>query len=638
MISVVLTTANRADSLRLTLEAMSNLQAPVGGWLLLIVDNASKDHTQDVISSFRDRLPIKSLHYSVPGKNAALNSAISAFQGDLIVFTDDDVLPHPDWLVQHRSLADALPGYDVFGGCIEPVWPETPPNWIIKRIPLTVCFAATPSDWSSGPCPPQRVWGGNMSVRAEVFKEGHRFDLASGPKFGDNRYLTGGETRFTRRIHEGGHRCYYSPAPLVGHIIRAEQFDYRWIMARGFRSGRLRAANEVLGSGIWPIRRLKAWLRWLVLELRCEAYAWRATRAELEPWRADRDWTLNVSRGAAYQRMRSPTVKPANLMQNLRYPEPSLIISLKPPMGPDDVPYYSAGRKRIATVTAVRFLDEHRLLATHLYGRRMYLVSFDFETGHSTIAHEIPTVYGNEAVITDLIDVNAAGLIAVSNFNCQSITLYRLADDRLAHWKDLAIRDDGAGRCHGIKFTPQSGIVCASCTTGERNVYFVSIDTGEVLYKFSHGDWRPKDICFVSENLMVIVYAYGSPSAKASAAYESKASLVRIDVGGGRHDFLSEVTLPACQVDCCVYKEGFVYIADQMDDCVRVCKLDGDTITFHCKLPGYSFPHGVDALPEANLLAVTNYGTSDIVITRLDQSLAAGIMSQARLVMSNDSP
>jgi glycosyltransferase involved in cell wall biosynthesis len=306
MISVVLSTVNRAEILRRTLEAMSDLRSPVGDWQLLVIDNGSTDHTQDVIASFRTCLPLASFQHCKPGKNAALNSVISHFQGDLIVFTDDDVLPHPDWLAQHRRLADNLPEYDAFGGRIELVWPEQAPDWIIRNVPRDVCFGETPANWPDGPCVPGQLWGANMSIRAKVFEKGHSFDPNWGPKFGNNRYLTGGETNFVSRIHAAGHRCYYNPAPAVGHIIRPEQLDYRWIMARGFRSGRLQAINLGLASAVTRRSRLVAWLRWLKMELRCEAYTRRAALSGSEPWRVARDWKLNMDRGMAYQRPQPP--------------------------------------------------------------------------------------------------------------------------------------------------------------------------------------------------------------------------------------------------------------------------------------------------------------------------------------------
>jgi cellulose synthase/poly-beta-1,6-N-acetylglucosamine synthase-like glycosyltransferase len=56
------------------------------------------------------------------GKNAAVNAGLRFVSGDLVVFTDDDVLPRHDWLVRLREAADNEPSFGMFGGVIVPRW------------------------------------------------------------------------------------------------------------------------------------------------------------------------------------------------------------------------------------------------------------------------------------------------------------------------------------------------------------------------------------------------------------------------------------------------------------------------------------------------------------------------------------
>src|ERR1700740_1350299 len=98
MLTVLAATRNRASSLGPVLTAFAALRPPSGGWRLVIVDNGSTDATQDVLAAFADRLPLVVLHCARPGMNAALNVGVGAMIGDLLVKTDDDVLPDPGWL------------------------------------------------------------------------------------------------------------------------------------------------------------------------------------------------------------------------------------------------------------------------------------------------------------------------------------------------------------------------------------------------------------------------------------------------------------------------------------------------------------------------------------------------------------
>jgi glycosyltransferase involved in cell wall biosynthesis len=96
-------THNGADTLPVVLEAYTTLQSPEGDWKLVIVDNGSTDSTNEIIHAFTKRLPLTYAFEPRRGKNRALNTRLASGSGDLIVFTDDDTIPQPDWLKLLRS-------------------------------------------------------------------------------------------------------------------------------------------------------------------------------------------------------------------------------------------------------------------------------------------------------------------------------------------------------------------------------------------------------------------------------------------------------------------------------------------------------------------------------------------------------
>src|SRR2546429_408124 len=109
MLTVLIATRNGTKTLPALLKAYCAIVRPAGGWKLVIVDNSSTDGTQAIIASFKSRLPITSVLEQAPGKNAALNAGLPFVEGDLVVFSDDDAFPRPDWLVQLRTAADTQP-------------------------------------------------------------------------------------------------------------------------------------------------------------------------------------------------------------------------------------------------------------------------------------------------------------------------------------------------------------------------------------------------------------------------------------------------------------------------------------------------------------------------------------------------
>jgi glycosyltransferase involved in cell wall biosynthesis len=92
--SVVVATRNRSSNLRRLLEGLVQQAAPPA-FEVVVADNGSLDDTPAVIDSFRSELALRSVRVPEPGKGRALNAALALAQGEIIVFTDDDVVPEP---------------------------------------------------------------------------------------------------------------------------------------------------------------------------------------------------------------------------------------------------------------------------------------------------------------------------------------------------------------------------------------------------------------------------------------------------------------------------------------------------------------------------------------------------------------
>lgn len=219
------------------LKAFCNLTIPEIGWEIIAVDNASTDNTANIIKSYIDKLPIRYLYEDKKGKNNALNSGVSLAKGNLIVFTDDDVIPEPGWLVKLAECANLHMDYAIFGGVIKPNWPRQLDKWIIDHVPLGATYAITKENLEEGDISPGSVWGPNMTIRREVFDAGHRFDTSVGPN-GKKNYAMGSETEFTIRLHKVGYKSWFCRDAVVQHIIRDYQLDPKWIVGRAYRLGR----------------------------------------------------------------------------------------------------------------------------------------------------------------------------------------------------------------------------------------------------------------------------------------------------------------------------------------------------------------------------------------------------------------
>lgn len=236
MLTVLFATRNRAATLPRVLERFAALRPPPGGWKLLAANNGSTDNTGAVLRGFANRLPVEIVDAPHAGKNRALNTATARIEGDLCVMTDDDVLPCPDWLVALRAAADRSTDCLLFGGTVEPDWPETPPAWL-ERAQHHHAILYARCRRPDGPCAPTELFGPNWTVRTSVFAGGARFDEEIGPDGTRPFYAMGSETEFITRLAARGARARFVADAIVRHIVRPEQLTEAWVLDRAFRNG-----------------------------------------------------------------------------------------------------------------------------------------------------------------------------------------------------------------------------------------------------------------------------------------------------------------------------------------------------------------------------------------------------------------
>jgi glycosyltransferase involved in cell wall biosynthesis len=237
MLTVLLATLNRAAILRQVLDNFCKLEWPEGGWKLVIVDNGSTDGTESVIREYQDRLPVTYVRENTPGKNAALNTGLKYIEGDIVIFTDDDISPPPGWLKVYRKVLDEQPGFTIFGGPETPKFPHEPEPWVTADPVITiVCFACSDPALKTGPTS-SFIVGGNLAVRASVFHQGYRYDTTIGPD-GTQQYAMGSEAELLDRLTRDGHKRWWIAENPVHHIVRPEQLTWHYMLGRATRWGR----------------------------------------------------------------------------------------------------------------------------------------------------------------------------------------------------------------------------------------------------------------------------------------------------------------------------------------------------------------------------------------------------------------
>lgn len=113
LVTVAVITRNRADSLKRTLDAIKQLD--YSNYEVLVVDNASTDHTKEVIYN-------SGYKYLFSKKNNGFAKtrqiAVDTAKGEYICWCDDDCVPDPDWIAVFVTRFETDPKIALIGGGI----------------------------------------------------------------------------------------------------------------------------------------------------------------------------------------------------------------------------------------------------------------------------------------------------------------------------------------------------------------------------------------------------------------------------------------------------------------------------------------------------------------------------------------
>ena len=266
-ISIILCTFNRCRRLARALESLAlSILPETIEWEVLVVDNNSSDQTEAVVKDFCDRYPGRFRYFfeSRQGKSYALNAGVREAQGDILAFTDDDVIVDPMWLQSVTSLL-----YDGrWAGSGGPVFPEpgfVPPRWLALDGPFNLIGAlCAPWDAGNTPCelkePPH---GGNMAFRKEMFDKHGLFRTDLGPFPGSKIGFE--DTEFGRRLITRGEHLYYVPTAIVFHEINETRIRKDYFLAWWFDFGR--GSVREIGKSLTAWRILKILARTLLTVL-----------------------------------------------------------------------------------------------------------------------------------------------------------------------------------------------------------------------------------------------------------------------------------------------------------------------------------------------------------------------------------
>jgi len=114
-ISIVIPTFNRKDTLRMVLTSLDEQNFPSDLYEIIVVDSNSTDGTEEMVKSLHLKPSLRFISQENRGRSGARNSGIKKAEGEIILFTDADIIASPDLLKEHAGFHKKYPGEAVIG-------------------------------------------------------------------------------------------------------------------------------------------------------------------------------------------------------------------------------------------------------------------------------------------------------------------------------------------------------------------------------------------------------------------------------------------------------------------------------------------------------------------------------------------
>jgi GT2 family glycosyltransferase len=246
-------TARRLSALKQTISGVLE-QARATDELLLVIDHnpellasvvaslgesaggqtAGADGRVRVIANENDR-----------GLSGARNTGVARAQGELVVFLDDDAVPHPGWLAELIQPFED-PAVIGTGGLAVPEWEVDPPAWLPEEFLWVVgcSYRGLPEL----PVQIRNPIGANMAFRRSVVESAGGFSTGLG-RVGRTP-LGCEETEFSiRATRTSGGRIIQQPTAIVDHLVTADRLRLRYFFHRCWAEGISKAiVSRLAGS------------------------------------------------------------------------------------------------------------------------------------------------------------------------------------------------------------------------------------------------------------------------------------------------------------------------------------------------------------------------------------------------------
>lgn len=229
-ISIIIPTYNRAQMLGFTLDSFLNQSYDKDLYEIIISNNNSTDSTEELADNYIKEYPNRIKYIKEPrqGVHFARNSAAKIADGEILYFTDDDMIADRNLLSEIVKVFELDSKIASVTGRVLPKWEVNPPEWILKLCYNELLSLNDPQEdliVSSKDC---NVYSCHQAILRHVFFASGGFN----PENTAGEWIGDGETGLNIKIKELGYKFGYNGSSIIYHIIPPQRLTQSYLNKR----------------------------------------------------------------------------------------------------------------------------------------------------------------------------------------------------------------------------------------------------------------------------------------------------------------------------------------------------------------------------------------------------------------------
>lgn len=235
-VSVIIPTYNRAKYIAITIKSLLSLNYPKDCFEIIVVDNNSTDDTFKIVQPFVENasgVKVRYIFEPRQGVHYARNTAAKQCNGEILYFTDDDMIADPELLNELVKVFVFDERVAVATGKVLPKWENEPPQWIVRHCSnYLLSLLDADYDFFVG-SKINYLYSCHQAIKRNVFFLAEGFN----PEYTKNKYMGDGESGLNAKVEALGYKFGYNSRSVTYHIIPKQRFTQSYLNRRLANNG-----------------------------------------------------------------------------------------------------------------------------------------------------------------------------------------------------------------------------------------------------------------------------------------------------------------------------------------------------------------------------------------------------------------